>query len=420
MADRSKRIDETVVLRDENLSSGNIDEELIVDNILPRLPVNKIFQFKLVCKNWCNSISQDSFIVKYNSINNPTNCHSNSSFYYLADTDRLISSNDSRNQFKLPQPLCMFLKGIRKKKNKGIPSIRGSTNGLLYGLCDYGAGEKIFVCNPITKKVFYVDKPNDLRMLALAYDLHNNNGFDGFKIFGAFSIYHFEKWFRFEVYSSKIGKWHALNAPKLKAPPPPPFSHFYPPHFGCTLLSDYGFSRDSNFAYSKGKVYYYYSSMQTIMWFDVEEDTAGVVPCSDIEGNHLFVYPPTLGVCHEYGNGGEVSYSRVTVEGVIKIWLLKNGGGWNEFEWVIRHNVRLPVVPGWDCGNLSVIEGRIAEALFPLPYLGGEVLWFRVLYGTHNGKLLSVNTKSQELNYHALNCRSVWPFMIPTLLSCST
>ncbi|KAK9107895.1 hypothetical protein Syun_023906 [Stephania yunnanensis] len=404
MVDSSKNIDESsVVLR------GNIDEELIVHNILPRLPINKIFQFKLVCKNWRDLISQDSFSAIYNSVSNPMNCycHSSSSFYYLFDVNRVISSDDDgQNRFKLPQHLGVFL--------KGIPSIRGSTNGLIYGLCFHGAGEEIFVCNPITKQVVYVDKPKDLCTLALAYDPHNANGFGGFKIVGVFSyIDRGEKRYWFEVYSSKTGEWRALNAPKLKAPPP---------SFGFSLLSSFGFSGESSSAYNKGKVYYSY--MENIIWFDVENEISGIVPCSDIEGNHLFVYLPTLGVCHEDGNGGEISYSRVTVEGVVKIWLLKNVGGGDEFEWVIRHDVGLPVVSRFNLDNLPNMNSgscgsRTAKAFFPLPYLGGEVLWFRVLHGIHRGSLFSINTRSQELNYHDLKCNSVWPF-IPTLLSCSS
>ncbi|KAK9116974.1 hypothetical protein Sjap_015921 [Stephania japonica] len=408
---------DTGVLRDENSHSPScggdidIDEDLILQNILPRLPINEIFKFKLVCKNWRNLISQDSFSAIHNSVNNPakTNWHSNSSFYFLADIHRVISSDDGRNQFKVPRPLGVLL--------KGIPSIRGSANGLIYGLCFHGAGEEIFVCNPIIKQVVYVDKPKDLCTLALAYDPHITNGFVGFKIIGVFSYvdHHDEKRFWFEVYSSMTGEWRALNAPKLKAPPPSS-------GFGYSQLSSFGFLEESSSVYCKGKVYY--SFMENMIWFDVENDIAGIVPCSDIEGNDLFLYLPTLGVCHEYGNGGEISYSRVTVEGVIKIWLLKNVGGGDEFEWVIRHDVVLPVVSRFNLAHLPNMNtgthgSRAAKAFFPLPYLGGEVLWFKVLHGIHRGSLFSINTRSQELNYHDLKCSSVWPFT-PTLLSCST
>ncbi|KAK9107894.1 hypothetical protein Syun_023905 [Stephania yunnanensis] len=396
MVGKSKKIE----ILNENSTFGDIDEELVMLNILPRLPINQIFKFKLVCKKWRNFISRDTFVTTYNSINNPKNCPSSSTFYYLADTDRVISSTDRDNQFQFPQPLSVILRGTFY--------VEGSTNGFLYGQC-YHEKREIFVCNPITKQVVYIHKPKDLHTVSLAYDPHDTNGFGGFKIVGVYAFFDFHsKQFQFEVYSSKTGEWGTSNAPKLKVP-----------------LSD-SYMRPCGSAYNRGKVYCLFTV--NVIWFDVEKDIAGIVSCPDIQGQNLSLFPSTLGVCHEYGNGGEISYSRVTVEGGIKIWMLKNAGGGGGFEWVIRHDLGLPVV----CESIwNILAGiHVRESVnkavehskvsFPMPYLGGEELWFWLSWRHHKGNLFSINMRSQELNF--INCdlvsRYVWPF-IPTLLPCS-
>ncbi|KAK9135952.1 hypothetical protein Syun_015282 [Stephania yunnanensis] len=140
--------------------------------------------------------------------------------------------------------------------------------------------------------------------------------------------------------------------------------------------------------YTGGKAYW--SLGNDVLRFDIEKGVADLIefPAS---GNTYCTYHlldsnyTEIGVCD-----GELSYSKITIDEDIEIWLLR--GKNDEFEWVKKHTVSLQriIEMNWDimskeCENVPGMQQKTAakdlvkyRVVKPLPFSGGEVVWFSI------------------------------------------
>ncbi|KAK9135989.1 hypothetical protein Syun_015319 [Stephania yunnanensis] len=356
---------------------SKIEEDIIIQEILPRLPIKSLFRFKLVSKKWLNLITHDPLFLAHHSHKGPSRTNITSPSYFSCKSELFFSTDDCY-QFKWCKP--NFLTGV-------MDDVMGSTNGLVYGVCS--RYRKIFICNPITKHTVYVPNPEKQLTLSLACNPYNPS--TGFTIVNPIFLReendgtHNVDVFQFRVYSSKTGEWReSENASAFRVP-----------------------RRCLKFRMC-------------------------LVECPD-HGN--FVRPDEDGSFTEIGEcDGGVSYSWMTRNGNIEIWLLIEKD--NEFEWKKKHTVRLKriIEEKWNvvseiCNGLNVKKGKnVAVALAnrhhvkPLPYSGGEVLWFLIKTLNDLHKVFSFNLRTQELkliNEDGTIEPPLYPFM-PTLLPCPT
>ncbi|KAK9084325.1 LOW QUALITY PROTEIN: hypothetical protein Scep_030796 [Stephania cephalantha] len=290
-----------------NNSCHDLPAELIIFEILARLPVKSLFRFKSVCKDWNDLISHNSVFAECHSRKGPnaTNFFTGSSFF-CRNREYVVSSDDAYNhQFHLPRPTFCHR------------SVCSSSSGLLYGL--NSTFTEVFICNPITKQVTCIPTRKRLLCVALAYDPYNDPD-SGYAVVALVRVEDDDNWFTFEVYSSKTCEWRKSNA-KVEA-------------YSYKLLIDL------HPVFSKGK---YWSVMWNVLWYDVEKDVAGLVPCP--RRDFVFFDPfkepqfQDIGVCNGNGNGaGELSYSMLTKDGNIEIWLLRGDHEEMKFEWEKKYN----------------------------------------------------------------------------------
>ncbi|KAK9145557.1 hypothetical protein Sjap_005460 [Stephania japonica] len=381
-----------------NDTTAIIADDILMDEILPRLPIKSPCRFKLVCKQWNNFITHPSHRFAISHHRYASKNLSNSAYFFNEQTERVVSiRDDPHHHFKMSNPT--FIKEfyeIRGSK-KYFRCIRGSNNGLLFGLF---ADRDIFICNPITKHVDHVPNPNPESStslyIALLFDTQKYP-YSGFKIVAMNNKNFDDSWLGFVVYYSKNKEWRQSDAVVQVIP-----------------SESEERIRPNNPIFAGGKVYWSY--VRHIVWFDVEKDQAGSIECPG-KDNLIFVHGLycyfEIGVCD-----GELSYSKATNEGNIEIWLLKSKSGdyvGLEFEWVKIFNLSLEeifqenwnVVSKFFWTRKSRTPKKAAEfstkkrAILPLPCLDKEVVWFRMNFWLkeycRNRKLFYINIRSREL-----------------------
>ncbi|KAK9135915.1 hypothetical protein Syun_015245 [Stephania yunnanensis] len=389
---------------------SEIEEDIIFQEILPRLPFPSIISLKLVCKKWHNFITHDPLFRANHSrkcpeiTNNITTFISYESKLFITEYYQVYSSN------------LAFIKDISEK-------VLGCVDGLFYGVSSKDS--QIFVCNPITKHTIFVPNPERRTQIGLAWDprnpdfaftvvlaWHDYNGLEGM---------HFDLLqggdgscvVHFKVYSSKTGEWQdSKNA-----------SEFLIPYLGNSQLRRADLS-------SGGKVYW--SLEKHILWFDVEEDNAGLIQLPK-HGVHGVLDSSTYRRSTKIGMfDGELSYSVMTYDEEIEIWLLMRDKS-NKLEWMKKHKLNLKMIVE-ENRNVALniydfinVQREIVARAFAyhrdhinLLYLGGEILWFQMLTLEGHLKVFLFNLRTRELKLiTGVIEPPLFPF-VPTLLPCLT
>ncbi|KAK9109207.1 hypothetical protein Sjap_017267 [Stephania japonica] len=371
------------------------DDEIIFQEILPRLPAKSLCRFKLVCKKWLNLLTHDPLFLAHHSQKAPNTTNISS---FLALREGLFFSSDGQcSRFRWPKEVVM-----------------GSTNGLVYGMQydDYNRFSRIFICNPITNHAVHVPNPTGhMSLLALAWDQYNATF--GFTLVQPVFLYN-EGVYQFQVYSSKKGEWRvSKNASAFRAP------------WSCRYFN----MRSA--VYVRGKVYWYV--MHDILWFDIEKDVAGILErpykitrsVLDFPFHYLMFKDTTFSKIGECD--GKLSYVTMTRRRVLEIWLLMEKN--NELEWVKKQVVGLQEVfeQNWEVMSRTCKYGQNIDkdkevaALWrhvrPLPYFGGEFILF---LARATSKVFSFNLTTQELkliNKNTMISPPLYPFK-PTILPC--
>ncbi|KAK9112713.1 hypothetical protein Scep_020232 [Stephania cephalantha] len=387
---------------------SEVEEDIIFQEILPRLPFPSIISFKLVCKKWHNFITHDPLFGANHSrkcpeiTNNITTFISYESKLFITEHYQFYSSN------------LEFIKDISDEK------VLGCVDGLLYGVSSKDS--QIFVCNPVTKHTIFVPNPARRTQIGLAWDPHNPdfgftvvlvwhdyNGLEGmhFELQGGGSCL-----VHFKVYSSKTGEWQgSKNA-----------SEFLIPYLRNSQLRRADLS-------SGGKVYW--SLAKHILWFDVEEDNAGLIQLPK-HGVHGVLDSSTYRRSTKIGMfDGELSYSVMTYDEEIEIWLLRDKN--KKLEWMKKHKLNLKMIVEenrnvalniYDFINVQreIVARAFAHHrdLINLLYLGGEILWFQMLTLEGHLKVFLFNLRTRELKLiTGVIEPPLFPF-VPTLLPCLT
>ncbi|KAM7528048.1 hypothetical protein LguiB_031458 [Lonicera macranthoides] len=156
----------------------NLPEDLLIDQILPRLPVKSLLRFKCVCKNWYNLIESPQFIGFHSdNPNNPTRLlvrHQTRDIPLAYDSD---SSTDSDSGWDPENPCALaifhdqtlkthediidFLQGVQCMHPIHI---MGPVDGLflLHTCMTYfpGTNDHLGLWNPATQDFRRLSKPN--------------------------------------------------------------------------------------------------------------------------------------------------------------------------------------------------------------------------------------------------------------------
>ncbi|KAK9131249.1 hypothetical protein Sjap_011736 [Stephania japonica] len=181
--------------------SDGVLEDIILSEILPRLPVKSLCRFKSVSKDWNNFITHHNhYFALRHHFHNSKNLFNSAYFFYHSECVISCTTDDLHHHF------TMSMRFPNKFINRHCSTI-GSINGFFFGLC-YEPRD-VFIYNPITKHVVYVPNPKDFYYIALVVHT-SNNPYSGFEIV-ALEILQ-DNWLGFQVYFSKTKEWRESNA----------------------------------------------------------------------------------------------------------------------------------------------------------------------------------------------------------------
>ncbi|KAK9116866.1 hypothetical protein Sjap_015813 [Stephania japonica] len=396
-----------------------LPEEVIIEHILPRLPIDQLLRSRVVCKNWKQLIRTDDpvFMSRHFHHNPSTSAGCFSHFYRL---NRL--GPDLRGE----RIISTLNIGMGHERDHDAFSV-GLTNGFYYGFNrDYSY---IFISNLFTKRpAILIPNPNNAALaIALAntphhhHHLNSNSNYNynfspgGFLIVAMVLTCDVRNTFQFQLYSSQTAQWRMSKV-----------ADFRPPHW----LKAIGGVYDG----SCRKVFW---SLDThIVWYDVHADDAGIFqtpvwadPCLlfNYYGGPLY---SAIAFCNQNQNqtngAAELSYTRFQ-DGCLGIWLLRMTNGSNsdddvDFKWVKIHSLSLiecdDVMSRFgdtrDTWIYAKVLAQMGSVIHPLSHLGGDLLWVWTRTTNNAIRLFSINLKTPHLKLAYYNDHipvAMMPFM---------
>ncbi|KAL5716574.1 hypothetical protein ACHQM5_018244 [Ranunculus cassubicifolius] len=348
-----------------NLNRQVLTAEIIFYEILPWLPLESLFRFKLVCKEWNKAISSDTVLRARQcrkSMHHPPGL-----LYQRLRRKTIFLDPSSRS--------CTVMKYMKWK---------GSSNGLL--CCSFrNQGIKYFlVMNPVIREAVVVNRLSNFGDVTLAFEpmgcppyfalvrwhvINVENDINGENIHTV----------GFTLYTSVARTWSVAKA-KVR---------IFRQYFG----KGFGKSQDRS-VYMGGKVYW--KVVRDVFWLDIREDSAGTVAVPNMEEEDPHGDIGDL--------NGELSYSMISDEDIV-IWVLRTS---QEQKWVQKYCVSLKdIFKGISdnipscCKNaiLWLFETPSTSRRRALPYEGGDLL-FWVAHGTSSrdqGIVFSYNMNTRSL-----------------------
>ncbi|PIA27953.1 hypothetical protein AQUCO_07400058v1 [Aquilegia coerulea] len=270
-----------------------LSNDILENNILPRLPVKSIFRFRCVCKRWGSLLTADSIF----SLQKPLSLKPPSGLAYWNEKRLSFLSTDGR-PMSVPDPKLSFL--------GEFVSVTNSCNGLICGFyVREGIWPEIYVCNPVTKQVRSTRTPKRGLIVGLAFDPSSPD--PHYKLMCPFKVYkntsHIE--YGFNLFVSSTGMWRESKE-RIRISPE-------------SAVTGRSFFVDGVL---------YFKATNDIIWFQIDNDLAGVEPLP-LSNNMITA---TLG---EYNS--KLSYIQITLD-EIEIWTLKN------FLWKKKHCVGLDLL----------------------------------------------------------------------------
>ncbi|XP_021736517.1 putative F-box protein At3g52320 [Chenopodium quinoa] len=184
-----------------------LPKHLILQEILPRLPVKSLIRFKSVSKSWLSTIISPKFTKTHLKI---------SSFrpHFLVHATLHRASDDEIYLLQYDHMNCNVRNFIELEFANGydlpieVNYIVGSCNGLVCLLGnEHRSREVFYVCNPATRRLRKIKKPGgvgraDRSGCVFCYE----SSTDDYIIFGAFSSRH-DDFVHFYVFSLSAGNW---------------------------------------------------------------------------------------------------------------------------------------------------------------------------------------------------------------------
>ncbi|KAL5716020.1 hypothetical protein ACHQM5_017764 [Ranunculus cassubicifolius] len=335
----------------------SLPEEIVMYEILPRVPVKSLFRFKLVSKKWCFAISEDSNFQRLQS----RKCliHPPGLLYFKVTNNVVWKDNKSMFFPTIGRHLAGMPDPSLKHMNIGDGHLRSSSNGLICGSYNCDRKRYYYVSNPITRECVTIRNTNETSDVAIAFDAVNGNSAfflvsRNAKIIPGGSSKRVTE-IGFTLFSSKTGMWSRKNA-KVRT------SKYYGSYF-VRIRS----------VFTGGKLYWELG--KEVLWFDIKKDSAGVVAVP----NEAEKFPTgMIGNCD-----GELSYSMISTKTLnIEIWFLKSGESKDgKFEWVKKYFLNLRSIfemKGISHGFNSVKKRDVCSLIQVLPFEGGDMVMFWV------------------------------------------
>ena len=205
------------ILRQRNIY---LPDDLVINNILTRLPVKSVMRFRGVCKSWYSSIKTSDFIDTH--LSNYKDSHDNGYVIHMPSVRNTssyrspYSSSSSSSNTSIPVCTVAFDRTFDKISDVRIPidvnfnQIVGSCNGLL---CVANSGNLIYLWNPSIRKFKRLPDTllGQLVNVTLGFAYHpENNDYKVVRIsstpFGAPVSYH-----EIEVYTLSSDSWRRVG-----------------------------------------------------------------------------------------------------------------------------------------------------------------------------------------------------------------
>uniref|UniRef100_A0A7N2LGL4 F-box domain-containing protein n=1 Tax=Quercus lobata TaxID=97700 RepID=A0A7N2LGL4_QUELO len=203
------------ILRQRNIY---LPDDLVINNILTRLPVKSVMRFRRVCKSWYSSIKTSDFIDTH--LSNYKDSHDNGYVIHMPSVRNTSSyrspSSSSSSNTSIPVCTVAFDCTFDKISDVRIPfdvnfnQIVGSCNGLL---CVANSGNVIYLWNPSIRKFKRLPDTllGQLDNVTLGFAYHpENNDYKVVRIsstpFGAPVSYH-----EIEVYTLSSDSWRRVG-----------------------------------------------------------------------------------------------------------------------------------------------------------------------------------------------------------------
>ncbi|XP_077231512.1 F-box protein At5g49610-like [Tasmannia lanceolata] len=339
---------------EDETENHHLTEDVVMVDILPRLPAKSLFRFKCVSKKWNDFISHDpSFPQKQSQ------CFSSFSglLFHNPQGSELglgLTSPDEKSH-GVPDPSLRFIDDPVEIKAscKGLVCCKSHTNDSSY-----------YICNPATKEWRVLPNPprdhDSMVDVVLAFD-----PFDVPASYKLVCVFSSEYEFEFEIFDSKTDEW---IIPRV-------------------MFTDDVLSLVWDTIYStisvRGIIYWLVDPSSVVLSFDTDKNC-----CRSI---HL----PKLTAKERESQAwlgefeGCLSYTNVVkAKGKVKVWILcKPSLG----EWSLRYNVHLETTLEH---QPELWRSRRAH-LWTLPCQDGEVL---LLYLLSQQELFVYYFKTQKLN----------------------
>ncbi|KAL5716528.1 hypothetical protein ACHQM5_018205 [Ranunculus cassubicifolius] len=353
-----------LLLKCSNLNRQVLTPEIILYEILPWLPLESLFRFKLVCKGWNKAISSDTVLRArqyQRSMHHPPGL--------------MYDSFGENTIFLDPSLRCTVMKYMK---------LKGTSNGLI--CCSFKEqGVKYFlVMNPIVREAVAVAKPGNVGDVTMVFE---PSGCPPYFALVGWDVINVEydvngediNTMGFTLYTSETRRWSVAKATV----------RIFRESFGQV----WGKSQYRT-VYVGGKVYW--KIVWDVFWFDIKEDSAGTVTVPNMED---------MRPQGEIGDlNGELSYSTASDEDIV-VWVLRTN---QEKKWVQKYRVLLTdIFKGISdntpscCKNavLGLFETTSISSRRALPYEGGDLLIW-VAHGTssrHQGIVFSYNMETRSL-----------------------
>ncbi|XP_065630169.1 F-box/kelch-repeat protein At3g23880-like [Quercus suber] len=205
------------ILRQRNIY---LPDDLVINNILTRLPVKSVMRFRRVCKSWYSSIKTSDFIDTH--LSNYKDSHDNGYVIHMPSVRNTssyrspYSSSSTSSNTSIPVCTVAFDRTFDKISDVRIPfgvifnQIVGSCNGLL---CVANSGNVIYLWNPSIRKFKRLPDTllGQLANVTLGFAYHpENNDYKVVRIsstpFGAPVSYH-----EIEVYTLSSDSWRRVG-----------------------------------------------------------------------------------------------------------------------------------------------------------------------------------------------------------------
>ncbi|KAF5196592.1 hypothetical protein FRX31_013822 [Thalictrum thalictroides] len=368
-----------------------LSDEIIFNEIFPRVPIKPLIRLKLICNKWRTTISTDSLFKTSQSqisVSNPPH----GLIYSGQNNYVFLPTTSTRNLVGLPDlnKYKVMCDGLHNSLfyHKCQESLLASCNGLLCGSYYKEGTEYFYVTNPLTDEIVSIPNSKKLEQVSLAFDPLSCNPY--YTLVGRYvktnDLYNKTTDIGFTIYSSKKGIWEVANA-KVR----------------ILKYIERTFIKALSRAVFIGGKLHWILGYENVLWYYVNEDNAGVVA---LPVKKRYIYGE-IGDLH-----GNLCYTYISAQNDIDIWVLESNKT-TEFKWVKKYWLSLKRLFEYTMKakfpwNPTLLM-RVAKACTldryrrVLPYEGGDVvmLWVNYKMGVDDdeGIVISYNIKTGFLKF---------------------